>query len=201
MDSDFVLKIILIGDSDTGKTSLMNRFIDTNWSDRSANTIAVDFRYKIISTTWDDQVKKIKVQFYDTAGQERFKAIRSAYYRTANIAIITYDTTERKTFLNIKYWLDELLKYRENSMPRFLVGTKSDLEENRMVTFEEGSNLAKEIGATYFELSAKKNINLDNLMEAIIAKFLKMLADPYFYVEGTQLNLTEPTKKKTCCKK
>ena len=150
---DYFMKIVLVGDSGVGKTNLVKRFIDGNIPENLTNTIAVDFFSK------DLMIKNhsVKVQFWDTAGQEKYRAIANAYYKNAQGAIIVYEITNRESFENVSKWLQELNEFGEKGITILLIGNKIDLKENRQVTFEEGQKIAEAKGALFFETSAKTN--------------------------------------------
>ena len=156
MDQDIqhLFKIIVIGDSSVGKTNLLSRFVKNQFSTDSKPTIGVDFATKTVSI----DRKNIKVQVWDTAGQERFKAFSSAYYNGSHAAIIVYDISNRESFENVKNWVLELKTHLEiKNLVVMLIGNKSDLENVRAITEEEGRSLAEEYDFFFMETSAKKN--------------------------------------------
>ena len=148
---EFLLKIVIIGDSNVGKTKIVGRFIRGEFLPDSRNTIGVDFSL----ATANVKGRETKIQFWDTAGQEKFRAMVTAYYRNAQAAILVYDLTNRLTFDHLNKWLNEL---RSNSAPKtkiLLLGNKKDLEEDRQVSTEEGESFAKKKGCFFMEVSAK----------------------------------------------
>ena len=169
---DYFMKIVLVGDSGVGKTNLVKRFIDGTMPQNVTNTIAVDFFSK------DLMIKNhsVKVQFWDTAGQEKYRAIANAYYKNAQGAIIVYEITNRESFENVYKWLQKLNEFGEKGISILLIGNKIDLAENRQVTFEEGQKIAEAKGALFFETSAKTNQDnfvtkaFDTLISDMLAK-------------------------------
>ncbi|XP_068129194.1 ras-related protein Rab-19 [Hyperolius riggenbachi] len=157
---DFLFKIILIGDSNVGKTCVVQRFQSGIFTDKHQNTIGVDFTVRNLNVDG----KKVKVQVWDTAGQERFRTITQSYYRSAHGAIIAYDVTRRQTFESVPHWIHEVEKYGAANLMVMLIGNKSDLVENRQVLFEESCTLAEKFGLlAVLETSAKEARNIDEV--------------------------------------
>ncbi|XP_044041617.1 ras-related protein Rab-19-like [Siniperca chuatsi] len=155
---DFLFKIILIGDSNVGKTCVVQNFKSGIFSEKQQNTIGVDFSVRTV----DIEGKKVKMQVWDTAGQERFRTITQSYYRSAHGAIIAYDITRRPTFDSVTHWIKEVELYGASNIVLVLIGNKSDLEQERQVQFEEACNLAKEGGIlAALETSAKESQNVE----------------------------------------
>ncbi|XP_028809700.1 ras-related protein Rab-19-like isoform X2 [Denticeps clupeoides] len=155
---DFLFKIILIGDSNVGKTCMVQRFKTGVFSERQQNTIGVDFTVRTLNI----QGKKVKMQVWDTAGQERFRTITQSYYRSAHGAMIAYDITRRATFQSVSHWIQEVNKFGAANVLVALIGNKCDLEEERQVPFEEACNLAEQRGMlAALETSAKEAQNIE----------------------------------------
>ncbi|XP_032360895.1 ras-related protein Rab-19 [Etheostoma spectabile] len=155
---DLLFKIILIGDSNVGKTCLVQNFKSGTFSERQQNTIGVDFTVRTV----DIDGKKVKMQVWDTAGQERFRTITQSYYRSAHGAIIAYDITRRPTFDSVAHWIKEVELYGATNVVLVLIGNKCDLEQERHVPFEEACNLAKERDVlAALETSAKESQNVE----------------------------------------
>lgn len=131
---DFILKYLIIGSSGVGKSSLLLRYVDDEYSDQHIVTIGVDFKIK----TMDVNGKKIKVNIWDTAGQERFKGITSSYYKGAKGIMIVYDLTDLESFKKINDWMIEIEKNAPNDVYKILIGNKSDLDELRKVSYDMG---------------------------------------------------------------
>jgi Ras-related protein Rab-1A len=151
-----VSKLVLIGDSDVGKSSLLLRFSDGVYRDAYAATIGVDFRFKTVTVGG----APVKLQIWDTAGQERFRNITSSYYRNADGVILCFDVGQRSSFENVRAWLAELDKNASADLQKLLVGNKSD-REDRQVSREEGLALAEELGVPFLETSAKSADNVE----------------------------------------
>jgi Ras-related protein Rab-1A len=160
-DYDYLFKLLLIGDSGVGKSSMLIRFTDDTYSEAFISTIGVDFKIKTIGL----EGKIIKLQIWDTAGQERFRTITSSYYRGAHGIIIVFDLTDIDSFENVQQWLLEINRYSYKNICKILVGNKSDLFEKRMVN--EGQDYADSLNIPYIETSAKTAYNIDSLFYGI----------------------------------
>ncbi|XP_053742165.1 ras-related protein Rab-19 [Synchiropus splendidus] len=155
---DFLFKIILVGDSDVGKTCVVQRFKSGIFMERQQNTIGVDFTVR----TLDIDGKKVKMQVWDTAGQERFRTITQSYYRSAHGAMVAYDITRRQTFDSVSHWIREVEQYGAASVVLILIGNKSDLESQRQVLFEDACTVAENNGMlAALETSAKEAQNVE----------------------------------------
>ncbi|CAL1595555.1 unnamed protein product [Knipowitschia caucasica] len=155
---DFLFKIILVGDSNVGKTCVVQSFKSGIFIEKQQNTIGVDFTVR----TLDIDGKKVKLQVWDTAGQERFRTITQSYYRSAHGAMVTYDITRRSTFESVCHWIREVEQYGAASVIVILIGNKSDLHTNRQVLFEDACTLAEKHGAlAALETSAKAAQNIE----------------------------------------
>ena len=123
-----LFKIVLVGDSGVGKTNLLTRFSKNEFSLESKTTIGVEFATKTITT---ESGHVIKAQIWDTAGQDRYRAIASSYYKGAAGALVVYDITKPQSFENVEKWLKELRDHGAENMVLMLIGNKSDLEKDR----------------------------------------------------------------------
>ncbi|XP_053321278.1 ras-related protein Rab-19 [Spea bombifrons] len=177
---DFLFKIILIGDSNVGKTSVVHRFQSGVFSDKHQNTIGVDFTVRSLNI----EGKKVKVQVWDTAGQERFRTITQSYYRSAHGAIIAYDITRRQTFESVPHWIHEVERFGAANLMVMLIGNKSDLLEERQILFEEACTLAENRGLlAVLETSAKEARNIDEVF-LLMAKELIARNTLHFHKES-----------------
>eukprot|EP01125_Pyxidicula_operculata_P005501 TRINITY_DN1949_c0_g1_i2.p1 TRINITY_DN1949_c0_g1~~TRINITY_DN1949_c0_g1_i2.p1 ORF type:complete len:221 (-),score=37.29 TRINITY_DN1949_c0_g1_i2:265-927(-) len=166
---DYLAKIILLGDSAVGKSNLLSRWTQDEFSLETKATIGVEFATKSVST----DSKVIRAQVWDTAGQERFSSITSAYYRGALGAILVYDTTKHQSFKNVQMWLDELREHADKDTSLMLVGNKVDLEHLREVPTKEGKAFAEKNGMGFIETSALDATNVDLAFESLIEDIYK----------------------------
>ena len=158
-NSDYLFKLLLIGDSGVGKSCLLLRFADDTYTESYISTIGVDFKIRTIELDG----KTIKLQIWDTAGQERFRTITSSYYRGAHGIIVVYDVTDAESFNNVKQWLHEIDRYACENVNKLLVGNKIDLAApKRVVTTEQGKEFADSLKIEFLETSAKTAVNVEN---------------------------------------
>ena len=160
---------MLLGNSNVGKSSLFLRFVDDIWNDTFVPTIGVDFKIK----TFEIDQKKIKMQIWDTAGQERFKNIIASYYRGAHGILLIYDVTDKDSFKNLSNWLIEIEKNANKNVYKLLIGNKSDLEEKRKVTYQEGKDFATSNGMQFIETSAKTASKVQEAFELLTQEIIK----------------------------
>ncbi|CEL03436.1 Putative Ras-like protein Rab-11B [Aspergillus calidoustus] len=154
---DFLFKLVLIGDSGVGKSNLLGRFTQNEFTSDSKTTIGVEFATRSIQV---DTVK-VKAQIWDTAGQERYRAITKAYYRGGVGALLVYDISKRQTYRNVGRWLQELRDSSSSNIATMLVGNKSDLGHLRAVSTEEAKRLVSENNLSFIETSALESSNVD----------------------------------------
>ncbi|MES1920695.1 GTP-binding protein [Bonamia ostreae] len=167
--NELLYKLLLIGDSGVGKSSLLLRFTDGSFEKSFISTIGVDFKIK--KTKVDD--KNVKLQIWDTAGQERFKTITSSYYRGAHGIIIVYDVTQRESFENVKSWMSEIDVHGSNEVEIVIVGNKVDQGDAREVSTEEGEQLANSLNVIFIEASAMTDEKVNEMFMMITRKLLK----------------------------
>jgi Ras-related protein Rab-1A len=158
------MKIIVLGSSKVGKTSVLKRYFKNEFDESFLSTIGIEFTTQYFK--FDDE--KIRVDYVDTAGQETFRAISANYIKKADGVILIFDITERSSFDLINMWIDEINKHNNiNNIGKILLGNKIDLEDQREVQIDEGENLASSIKCKYMEVSAKTGDNVTNAMEEI----------------------------------
>ena len=160
---DYIFKVLLLGNSDVGKSSLLLRFVDSLWNDAFVPTIGVDFKVK----TLEINNKKVKMQIWDTAGQERFRTVVSTYFRGAHGILLLYDVTNKDSFKNLENWLIEIEKNSSDKVLKILVGNKCDLSDDREIQTEEGQAFAVRNGMEFMETSAKMNTNVSEAFETL----------------------------------
>ena len=203
---DYLIKLLLIGDSGVGKSCLLLRYSDDSFTSSFIATIGIDFKIKSILI--DDS--KVKLQIWDTAGQERFRTITTAYYRGAMGVLLVYDVSDEKSFSNVANWMRQIDQNAADNVNRILIGNKCDVSsDERRVTYEQGKQLADEYGIKFFETSAKVNTNVESSFMAIardIVERLKVNPEHYGSEGGVSLQASQSGKgtaqsggKKQCC--
>ncbi len=168
------LKLIVVGNQGTGKSSILNRFVNETFDENYQATIGLDFHSKNI-TIHDQDVRLI---IYDTAGQEKFRSLIPMYIREAQIILFIYDISDKDSFDSIPKWIQQVNDVINKEVVFVLIGNKLDLESNRKVTFEEGKKLAEKSNYVFQEVSAKTGENFEKLFEvqifeAVYNKFKK----------------------------
>jgi small GTP-binding protein len=174
MSANYVIKLLTLGETEVGKTSIVLRYSDDKFHEDKIATIGIDFKIKIIRK--GNEV--IKVSIYDTAGEERFKTLIKHYYRGANGILLIFDLTKKSTFDKLNFWLEDLRENSDNidNLYIHLIGNKNDLEEQRAISFEEATNFAKKNKLPYMEVSAKTGKNIKNLFDEVIkGAMIKMI--------------------------
>lgn len=167
---DYTFKIVVVGDSGCGKTNLLTRFVRNEFFPNSQTTIGVEFANKTIDIKGG---RRACIQVWDTAGQDRYRAITSAYYRSASGAFLVYDMTRASTFKSLEKWLGELRQHLEPEIPIVVVGNKSDLRPIREVSQEQARRWCEQnCISMYLETSCLENINVEvaflTLVNAIV---------------------------------
>lgn len=153
----YLFKYIIIGDTGVGKSCLLLQFTDKRFTPIHDLTIGVEFGARIVTV----EDKQLKLQIWDTAGQESFRSITRSYYRGAAGALLVYDITRKETFEHLLSWLEDARQNSNSNMTIILVGNKADLEHRREVPKEAGEAFAKQHGLLFLETSAKNNTNVE----------------------------------------
>ncbi|CAF1136818.1 unnamed protein product [Rotaria sp. Silwood1] len=200
VEFDILFKILIIGDSGVGKSTILQRFAHDYFSTEYVATIGVDFQIR----TLEIDSKRCKLQIWDTAGQDRFKCVVSSFYRNAHGVIICFDITDLESFRNVNNWLEEATRYCPEQTPMILIGTKSDLKSRRMVSYEMIKTYAEQKQLSYLETSSKTNENVEkcfvdftqalvthtNQMEMLYKK--QEIQDPSLDLTGTGRPVKNP---------
>eukprot|EP00002_Diphylleia_rotans_P029398 TRINITY_DN598_c0_g2_i1.p1 TRINITY_DN598_c0_g2~~TRINITY_DN598_c0_g2_i1.p1 ORF type:complete len:182 (-),score=40.58 TRINITY_DN598_c0_g2_i1:229-774(-) len=168
VDYDYLFKVLIIGDSGTGKSCLMSRLVDGSYDGNFVSTIGVDFKI----TTLQVEGKEVKLQIWDTAGQERFRAITHSYYHGAHGILVVYDVTKRETFDHIQSWFTEISRYASPNVVNLLVGNKTDLASERVVRTEEGKAFGSSLNVPFMEASAKSGENVVDTFKSLVIEMI-----------------------------
>ena len=163
---DFLMKLILVGDSGVGKTNILSKYLKNDFDPDSKATVGVEFGTKNIEI----DNKRIKVQIWDTAGQERYKSITSTYYKGAKGAFIVYDITRKSSFDNIDKWIGDLKNNGDENMIVYLVGNKSDLNDMREVRKDEAMTKSEKFNIAFSETSALYGDNIHKIFQDLMEK-------------------------------
>ena len=164
MIEDNPLKIIILGSSTVGKSSIYLRYFNNKFNVNTMVTVGVDFKTKYFK--FDDE-KEIKINFVDTAGQEKYRAISQNYLKGTDGVIFVFDITKKETFQLIADWMQFMKEHNKKNIGKILFGNKNDLISEREISYDEGKNLANELKCNYYEGSAKTGENIEILMQEI----------------------------------
>ena len=167
---EMMFKVVLVGDSFVGKTNIMSKYLKNEFHEDSKATVGVEFGSKQFKV----EGHSIKAQIWDTAGQERYKAITSAYYKGAKGAFIVYDITRKQSFESVEKWVNDVQSVADKKITILLIGNKSDLEDQRQVTKEQGEEKANKLQIAFLETSAFSGENLDKAFEMMMKECLSL---------------------------
>ena len=197
-------KLIFLGDQGVGKSCILNRFMNDTFTEEYQATIGLDFQSKNVQIDNQD----IHLLLYDTAGQEKFRSLIPMYTRDANIILLVYEVTSKDSFLHLNHWLNDLTTVKKDEVIFVVVGNKTDLEDKREVSREEGEQFAKDNDYLFAEVSAKdgkgfQDLFYKNLFERIRTKFRPGGQQPATEVKDIKLTNEQEEKKnvtkKGCC--
>jgi len=181
---DYQFRLILIGDTTVGKSTLLRYFTDGKFSEVSDPTVGVDFFARLVQVR---DGTKIKLQLWDTAGQERFRSITKSYYRNSVGAVVCYDITNRSSFDKVPTWMSEAKKQIEPLEPVILlVGCKGDLNEERQVPTEEAFSHATALGLHFLETSAKTGKNVEEAFQVVTQEIYNKVKAGDYNVDDEQ---------------
>jgi small GTP-binding protein len=161
IEFNYLLKFIVIGDSSVGKSNIISKYKEDKFDEKGQPSIGVQFIAKnvvIENTTF-------RLQVWDTAGQESFRSMTRIYYKNSSCAFIVYDITEKESFNHVESWISECKKIAPETVLLVLIGNKSDLNESREVSYEEGLKFAEKNKMLFFETSAKNGVNIENIFK------------------------------------
>ena len=166
MSDDCVYKVLLLGDSTVGKTCFLLRYCDKTFQEAHLSTIGLDYRLKTMTLK---NGKNIKLQIWDTAGQDRFRAITKNYYKGANGIILIYDVTNVQSYENVKNWISQIRDEANPNVVIYLAGNKVDVsEQDKLVKTEDGQKIADEFKLPFYETSAKNGVNINKIFEDLV---------------------------------
>lgn len=188
------MKVVLLGNTRVGKTSMLARLTNGVFKEDTSATIGAAFQTHVISS----DSGCITMQIWDTAGQEKYRALAPMYYRSANVAVLCFDITKQESFKSLELWVEELVEKGPSNLITVLVGTKSDLADSREVSQEEAESFASRNSmAFYSECSAKTGIGVNNIFTKI-AEINESNQDD-IQVKRIKPEEVESKEKSKCC--
>ena len=169
----YKIKLLILGDSIVGKTSFLDQFINNKFNDYQLSTIGFNILSKTINLSNGD---KVKITFYDTSGQERYKSLPINCLRNIQGIVLMYDITEKKSFNGINFWLNTIKNLEgDNIVPIILIGNKIDLEDKRKISKEEGKAKAESMKLNFYEISVKDKINIEAPINDLVNQVIKKI--------------------------
>ena len=192
-------KILLLGDCAVGKSCLLLRYCENSFQESHLATIGLDFRLKTITL---ENNRKIRIQIWDTAGEDRFRSITRNYYKGAHGIVLIYDVTDQQSFQHIKDWVDKIKEESKEGVIIYLVGNKIDLIDKRIITNADGKKLSEEIKIKYYETSAKDSIGVNEVFEYLVKDMDNFYSEQH-QEEMETIHIDKKDKKKRklrCCK-
>jgi small GTP-binding protein len=193
-ETDLVYKILLLGDSEVGKSCFLMRYADNVFVENYITTIGLDYKLKYIQL---DSGQVIKVQLWDTAGQDRYRTIAKNYYKGSHGILLLYDVTKSSSFENIREWIKDIREEVYEKAIIFLIGNKIDKKDQIKIKTEEGEKLAEEFNIPFFEASAKSGENVDEIFKALYKKISEVYVD--IQQEGGTKLTKKNKKNRKCC--
>ena len=189
-------KLVFLGEQSVGKTSLITRFMYDTFDNTYQATIGIDF----LSKTMYLEDRTVRLQLWDTAGQERFRSLIPSYIRDSSVAVVVYDITSRTSFQNTSKWIEDVRAERGSEVIIVLVGNKTDLNDKREVTLEEGEKRANECNIMFIETSAKAGHNVKALFRRIAQALPGMDSESggKEQMQKVDLNTSDSTESSSC---
>ncbi|KAJ5070767.1 gtp-binding protein ypt1 [Anaeramoeba ignava] len=190
-DYDYLYKIFLVGDSGVGKSCLILRYCDETYTDSYISTIGVDFKIR----TTELNGKTFKLQIWDFHSSERYRPVPHYYYKGSHGILLFYDITDQQSFDNLKIWIKEIQDKADDGVNIMLIGAKSDLVSKRVIDTETGEKLAEQLGYSFFEISSKENINVDEAFESLINQIYQRVSKTTQQNSNKKSNSNQKRKK------
>ena len=194
---DEKIKLMVIGETKVGKTSLIKKYTKDIFGGTYLTTVGIDFQEKII----DVEDKSVKLQIWDTAGQERFRNIAKSYFHTSDGFLLVYDISCKDSFEKLNYWYEQITLNAPANTICIVAGNKCDLEDKRQVNKADGENFAKKYNLNFYETSAKEGDNVNEIFEVLSSEIIKDIKKNGHKNKRSSQVLRKNTKnkKKTCC--
>jgi small GTP-binding protein len=204
IEYDYTIKYIIIGNAAVGKSNIILKYTRDIFTEEYQITIGAEYSSKDIIIN----NKQYQIQIWDTAGQEYFRSIIRSYYNNSACAIVVYDITSKKSFNDVENWIDECTNNSPYDINLVLVGNKIDLENERVVSYDEGKKLALKYNMLFFECSAKTGKNINNIFNESLQEIDKKIEKGKYNFDLNHIGIRkikrdkheEKYTKKYCCK-
>ena len=180
---NYLFKYIIVGDSAVGKSNLLMKFAHNKFTEEYQATIGVEFAAKNVEI--EKQIYRI--QIWDTAGQENFRSITRAYYKHSVCAMVVYDITNQNSFQNVQKWIEDIRNESPKTVLIILVGNKIDLEDRRVISYDEGNEFAIKNGFLFGETSAKTGDGINDIFLKSIKEIIKKIKENNYYDLNSEL--------------
>lgn len=194
MSYDDLVKVLIIGDSSVGKSSLLGRYADNKFVHNNNPTIGMDFKVKML----EHNGRRVKLQIWDSAGQERFQTITQQYYRNTQGIMLVYDVTSDASFNNVSQWVAQIRSQGAEKADTMLLGNKSDKINEKVIDADQGKALADEYQMPFFETSASLGDNVDTAFTTLVAMVMKRLDVENKPPGQRGMAIQRPREKKQC---
>ena len=188
-------KVVLVGDSGVGKSSILDMLINNKFYTNVESTVGSAFKTKEIEIG----TRTIKLNIWDTAGQERYNSLTKMYCRGAAAAIMVYDITKRDTFTNLRKWYQVVLESGNTEIQFAIVGNKEDLVDREETSLEEAQGFAHKIGAIFKKTSARSNFGIDDLFQSVAYKVFPEFRGSVAGFKEKKIELNDANPRKNCC--
>ena len=206
MSQELNIKLILIGDSDVGKSTILLNYTENYFSEKLIATIGLENKVKTINI----RGLNTKLQIWDTAGQEKFHSLTKGFFRNTDGILLIFDLTNKESFNNIKTWIEEVEDNSDSKTKKLLVGNKIDMKDNIVVSNNEIDNLCKKKKINYIEVSGKQNINVSKAFETLVNLIIDKksndeliadfgITDQSMSLSSSNINNFTKEKKRKCC--
>ena len=194
---EYLFKYIIIGDPSVGKSNLLMKFAHNKFTEEYQATIGVEFAAKNIEF---DQ-KTYRIQIWDTAGQENFRSITRAYYKNSVCAMVVYDITNRDSFENIQSWIEDIRTQSPKTVLIILIGNKIDLDDRRVISYDEGNEFAIKNGLIFGETSAKTGEGIEQIFKKSAQDIAKKMNENYYDLNSETCGIKKGNKGKNLSKR
>ena len=194
-----VIPISILGASNVGKTSIIQQYTNQYYNTNTLSTIRYEFKFKNIKIKIDNEEKNLKLKIWDTSGQEIYFEQALISLKTSLGCLVIYDITDKKSFEIVDKWIESIYNLKDyKKFPVILIGNKSDLKDEREVSYKEGENFAKKYNIKFFECSAKEGINVKEAFQCLIDNIIQLYKDDILKEKNNKKVILKKENEKKC---